>query len=208
MSAASRENGVRQVRQSHSVCDLYTTSASEAPQTRKWFERIKVLSLGSKRSGKSCLIKRYCENSFVREYFATIGVDYGVKSTTVGKERVRVNFWDLSGDPQYFEIRNEFYRDSQGVFLVYDVGDRKSFNELNNWVTEAKQFGILDDIPLIVCGNKVDKPGRKVTESEGQAWAQSHGFTYFDTSASTGENVDTLFNFLFSAVIKHTKALK
>ncbi len=205
MSVAFRKDGVRQVRQSQSICDLYTTSASEFPQARRWFKRIKVISLGSKKCGKSCLIKRYCENKFIPEYFATTGVDYGVKSATVRKERVRVNFWDLSGDPEHFEVRNEFYRDCEGAILVFDVGDRRSFNELSNWVTEVKRFGARDDILLIVCGNKVDKPGREVSESEGQAWAQSCGFTYFDTSASTGENVDAMFNFLFSAAVLNTQ---
>lgn len=32
--------------------------------------------------GKSCLIKRYCEEKFVQKYISTIGVDYGVKVCT------------------------------------------------------------------------------------------------------------------------------
>ncbi len=159
MNVASQKDGVRQVQPSQSICDLYTTSASEFPPTRKRFKRIKVTSLGSQKCGKSCLIKRYCENRFIPEYFATTGVDYDVKSATVGKDRVRVNFWDLSGDSDHFEIRNEFYRDSQGIVLVFNVGDRRSFNELSNWITEAKRFGVPDDIPMVVCGNKIDKPG-------------------------------------------------
>lgn len=39
--------------------------------------RIKIISMGSGASGKSCLIKRYCEDRFVAKYIATIGVDYG-----------------------------------------------------------------------------------------------------------------------------------
>lgn len=39
--------------------------------------RIKIISMGSGGSGKSCLIKRYCEDRFVSKYIATIGVDYG-----------------------------------------------------------------------------------------------------------------------------------
>lgn len=41
--------------------------------------RIKIISMGSGGCGKSCLIKRYCEDRFVNKYIATIGVDYGVK---------------------------------------------------------------------------------------------------------------------------------
>ena len=42
--------------------------------------RIKIISMGSGGSGKSCLIKRYCEDRFVAKYIATIGVDYGGRS--------------------------------------------------------------------------------------------------------------------------------
>lgn len=39
--------------------------------------------MGSGGCGKSCLIKRYCEDRFVTKYIATIGVDYGVKPVKV-----------------------------------------------------------------------------------------------------------------------------
>ena len=65
--------------------------------------RIKVLSMGSAGTGKSCLIKRYCEERFVSKYIATIGVDYGVKPVKVDQADVRVNFWDLSGHKEFFE---------------------------------------------------------------------------------------------------------
>lgn len=77
--------------------------------------RLKILSLGDKGVGKSCLIKRYCEGKFVSRYITTIGVDYGVKPVKVNGTPVKVNFWDLSGDPEFLEVRNEFYSDAQGV---------------------------------------------------------------------------------------------
>lgn len=43
-------------------------------------KRLKVLSMGDPKVGKSCIIKRYCEERFLEEYVATIGIDFGVKS--------------------------------------------------------------------------------------------------------------------------------
>ena len=63
--------------------------------------------------GKSCLIKRYCEEKFITKYISTIGIDFGVKAVEIDGEEVRVNFWDLSGHPEFFEVRNEFYKDTQ-----------------------------------------------------------------------------------------------
>lgn len=41
---------------------------------------------------------------FVQRYISTIGVDFGVKPTQIGGKDVRVNFWDLSGHPDFFEV--------------------------------------------------------------------------------------------------------
>jgi DnaJ family protein C protein 27 len=53
--------------------------------------RIKVVTVGSGGVGKSCLVKRFCEERFVSKYIATIGVDYGVKPVEVDGSTVRVN---------------------------------------------------------------------------------------------------------------------
>ena len=71
------------------------------------------------------------------KYISTIGVDYGVKPVSVAGREVRVNFWDLSGRPEFFDVRNEFYKDTQGAVLVYDVGNRDSFEELEDFLAEV-----------------------------------------------------------------------
>mmetsp|Transcript_4296 Transcript_4296/g.4298 ORF Transcript_4296/g.4298 Transcript_4296/m.4298 type:complete len:199 (-) Transcript_4296:35-631(-) len=164
--------------------------------------RIKILSMGYGGSGKSCLVKRYCEERFISKYIATIGVDYGVKPVDIDGMNIRVNFWDLSGHQEFFEIRNEFYKDAQGILLVYDVSIRESFESLDNWIAEATKFGAnIRSIPVVLCANKIDKR-RLVTEEEGRQYAQSKNFTYFETSASSGANVNEAFEFIFRSVIR------
>jgi GTPase SAR1 family protein len=53
---------------------------------------------------------------------------------------VKANFWDVGGDEGYFDIRNEFYKDTNGTFLVYDVTERTSFDNINIWVQEFNEF--------------------------------------------------------------------
>jgi DnaJ family protein C protein 27 len=96
---------------------------------------------------------------FVSKYISTIGVDYGVKGIVLAGEEVKVNFWDLAGSKEYLEVRNEFYKDTQGCLLVrsklraaclsnralsivcqvFDVSSKKSFDNLEAWLKEAKQ---------------------------------------------------------------------
>ncbi|CAM9482518.1 unnamed protein product [Ascophyllum nodosum] len=195
-------NGMR--RKSKCIEDLYTSPAREAPQKKNWCVRLKIISMGALGVGKSCLIKRFCEERFVSKYISTIGIDYGVKLVTVNGESVRINFWDLSGHPDFFEIRNEFYKDSQGAMLVYDVANRATFDELDQWLAEAASFGA-SGIPMAVCANKIDKR-RVVSEEEGRRWAKDHGFKYFETSASSGASVGAVFMTLFETVLVRTKA--
>ncbi len=58
------------------------------------------------------------------------------------------------------QVRNEFYKDSQGVLLVYDVGLRESFDALDSWLGEMKQEmgsqANMDSIVFVVCANKVN----------------------------------------------------
>lgn len=168
-----------------------------AKMPRPAFTRMKIISMGDEGVGKSCIIKRFCEERFIPKYITTIGIDYGVKRVTVDGTEVRVNFWDLAGGQEFFDIRNEFYKDAQGAILVYDVTNARSFAQLELWLQESKKFGA-KDLVVAVCANKVDLPKRVVSEAEGRKWATSKGFAYFEMSASTGLNIVAMFEQLLN----------
>ncbi|XP_041360854.1 dnaJ homolog subfamily C member 27-like [Gigantopelta aegis] len=166
--------------------------------------RIKIISMGNAEVGKSCVIKRYCEKRFVHKYLATIGIDYGVTKVNVKDREVKVNIFDMAGHPIFYEVRNEFYRDTQGALLVFDVSDRSSFEALDSWLSEMlSEMGDkaeAENVVVCVCANKIDKK-RAVDELEGRMWADSHRFHYFETSAQTGEGVNNVFQTLFDGVV-------
>ncbi|XP_042658895.1 dnaJ homolog subfamily C member 27 isoform X2 [Tyto alba] len=112
----------------------------------------------------------------------------------------------MAGHPFFYEVRNEFYKDTQGVILVYDVGQKESFDALDAWLAEMKQelgpHGNMENMVFVVCANKIDcTKHRSVDESEGRLWAESRGFLYFETSAQTGEGINEMFQTFYSAII-------
>jgi len=172
--------------------------------------RIKVIGVGDAETGKTCIIKRHCEGRFVSRYMPTVGIDFGVKSERVvraggGKDPpdVRVNFFDFSGDAEYLDVRNEFYKDAGGAFLVFDCTDRATFGRLGKWLDEMKEYGADPScVPVALCANKIDKLPRQVKESDGLAFASSNSLSYFEISAQSGEGISAMFQTLFQTIVQ------
>ena len=125
-----------------------------------------------------------------------------------------MNFWDVAGADVYYDVRNEFYKDTHGVkhtflfatllqkkaILIYDVTDKSSFDSLNKWIDELKRL-CPNELTLILVANKIDQEPRSVYSSEGEKFAQEKNIKYFETSAATGDGVDQLFNTLFEDIL-------
>lgn len=112
-----------------------------------------------------------------------------------------MNFWDLSGQPEFVDVRNEFYKDAQGAILVYDVGNRRTFDALDSWMKEARKYGAKNAV-IALCANKMDLgKKRAVSEKEGKGYALANEMEYFETSASSGDNVDEALHHVFRGVV-------
>ena len=80
---------------------------------------------------------------------------------------IKVEFFDLSGDVAYSEVRNEFYSNVDGVLLVFDVTSRQSFESLDSWIKELRKYGIsTENTTMVLVGNKSDKYPQEVKEQE------------------------------------------
>eukprot|EP01016_Furgasonia_blochmanni_P019729 TRINITY_DN2201_c0_g1_i5.p1 TRINITY_DN2201_c0_g1~~TRINITY_DN2201_c0_g1_i5.p1 ORF type:complete len:224 (+),score=44.76 TRINITY_DN2201_c0_g1_i5:65-736(+) len=169
---------------------------------------IKILSVGDCQTGKSCLIKRYCEGRFVQRYITTIGVDYGVKKLQIKNRKVAINFFDLSGDEDYALIRKDFYRNSQGVLLVFDLDNRDSFLNLAKWEKEMTENGIdLKRVMVTLVGNKADLKSRQVENGEVLKFAKSRGYEYYEASAANDKNIKEIFDSIFNRVVDNLNML-
>ncbi len=72
-----------------------------------------------------------------------------------------------AGDPDYFDVRIEFYKNKvNGILFVFDVTNEKSFESLGMWFEEADKYGISSETVKIVVGNKIDLYPREVTEQQ------------------------------------------
>lgn len=84
---------------------------------------------------------------------------------------MKVQLWDTAGTERYRTMTPIFYRNVDGVLLIFDITDRASFRSIQYWVDELSEKGE-DSAELILVGNKSDrKAEREVSEEEARSRA-------------------------------------
>ena len=103
-------------------------------------------------------------------------------------------------DYYYKTIGSEFsnlmikLNNSSLVVLVYSIENRKSFDNIQNWLNEIKD-NKNSDTKIFLIGNKLDlEENRKIKEEEGEIFKKVHNLDLFmEASAKTGYNVRKIF---------------
>ena len=144
---------------------------------------IKILTLGDTMVGKSSIVLRFSDDKFDENQFATIGIDFKTKYIKVKDASVKVLIWDTAGQEKFRNIAKQYYKGANGVLLIYDVCNRKSFERIEYWISELKE------------NNKIDLTEKRViSREEGEKYALDNNINYSEVSAKTGEGILDLFN--------------
>ncbi len=172
----------------------------------KYDHLLKLLLIGDSGVGKSCLLLRYSDDSFTSSFITTIGIDFKIKSINVGGSKVKLQIWDTAGQERFRTITTAYYRGAMGIFLVYDVSDGESFENVHNWMRQIEQ-NAADNVTRILLANKCDiEPSKHVvTKAQGQALAQEFGIAFFETSAKKNVGVDEAFECMAKTIVERLK---
>ena len=154
----------------------------------------KVIVIGNSAVGKSSLVQRGIKNRFLEDYYTTIGFDYSSFYINYDSKIIKLQIWDTCGQEIYQSLITNFYRNSSMAILVYAINDKKSFNNIDNWLKELKTESN-PDAKTILIGNKRDlESKREVSYEEAEKYAHDYNFiSFFETSAKTGFNVQKVF---------------
>ena len=96
--------------------------------------QVKLITLGDKSVGKSCLITRYFDNTFQEENLLTMGVAQKFKRITLEEKVIKLQVFDTAGQERFRTLATNYYRQANCITLVYDVTDPPSFDHVSNWV--------------------------------------------------------------------------
>lgn len=170
----------------------------------------KICIVGDGGVGKTSIVLKYTENTFKENYILTIGANFAMKSIELPEkpdEEITLQIWDLAGQVHFHAVTPLFYTGVRALIYVFDITHKKSLFNLLNWKTEVEESVGLK--PCILIGNKLDLvkyESEKVTIEEANLVKKEiNAFSYFETSAKSGFNIEKAFKESVRCIFKNLK---
>eukprot|EP00116_Pleurobrachia_bachei_P010113 sb/3470375/ len=165
----------------------------------------KLLLIGDSGVGKTCLLFRFSDDAFNNSFIATIGIDFKVKTVEIDEKKIKLQVWDTAGQERFRTITTAYYRGAMGIFLVYDITDEKTFDNIKTWMRNIED-NAAPDVEKFILANKCDKEDkRQISKEKGRALAVKHGVKFFETSALSASNVEEAFMTMAADIKRKTE---
>jgi len=170
----------------------------------KYDEKCRLLIIGDSYVGKTSFLYYYSNGSFNLNYLATAGLELITKDEIIDNKTIRIDLWDTAGNEKFYSLTTSFFKNAEGIMVMFDVTSPTSFENVRNWTESIKTHLNLEanNIPVIIIGNKIDLTEREIKTVEANKYCRELGFKYFETSAKTGENVELTIKYLVKEVMK------
>lgn len=185
-----------------------------ASKDKEYDVMAKVVIIGNSAVGKTNLMLRFVDQNYSTSHTPTIGVDFRSRvievsqknSNAKGNTKMKMQLWDTAGQERFRNLTDTYFKGACGVVVVYAVDDRKSFEDVTNWMIQLEESGE-DGVCRMLVGNKCDLSGnRAVSVEQGRMLADQFKCPFMEVSAKENVNVDTMFGQLASAILRQLNA--
>ena len=161
----------------------------------KDLEILKIVLVGESGVGKTSIITQYIDNIFQKDQQSTIGGTFSTKTVKCGNGKIlKLEIWDTAGQERYRSVTKLFYKDANAAILVYDITNKFSFEEIQNyWFGQVKDSAP-ENIIIAIVANKLDLyENEQVDETIARKYAQDNNALFACTSAKNTSGIEDLF---------------
>jgi Ras-related protein Rab-18 len=169
------------------------------------FYKLKIILIGDSGVGKTSLLCRFLDKNFSINQPCTVNADFKIKTLNIDSSTsAELIIWDTCGQEKYRSLTKQFYKDAHGIILMFDVCDKRSFENLNKWLEEIPKNNVNENFSVVLCGNKIDL-NRNVSYEEASIFAKNKDMSYCETSSKNGINIDVAFEKVTKDIIEKIK---
>jgi Ras-related protein Rab-5C len=157
---------------------------------------MKVVVLGDRSVGKTCLVLRFIEGFYSSVQQSTVGAFFLTKKITLESgQSFKMQLWDTAGQERYRAMAPMYYRNCNACIVCFDPTNEESFAKMKDWVDELRKNVTDEKMVLAIACNKCDLPDsqRVVSKSRSEEFAEKCNAMFFETSALADIGVTELF---------------
>jgi small GTP-binding protein len=166
-----------------------------------------IFLLGSSGVGKTSFIGRFFSNVFNSNTLSTLGLDVEKTIMKINDKICRLEVWDTAGQERLRSIPKKFYIKGDIFILMFDITNKKSFLDLNQWIKDicesrnVNNNDISNDTTVYLIGNKIDDiENRKVESEDAEKYAKEKNISYMEVSCKNGINIyDIMVNIILDS---------
>ncbi|KAK1348080.1 small Ras GTP-binding protein [Hamiltosporidium tvaerminnensis] len=165
-------------------------------RTERDLYAFKVVLIGDGGTGKTTYINRVRQGGFIKDYVATVGaVVHEVRFTISEQHDILFYVWDTAGQEMHSILNETYYLDADGAIIMFDITSRITFTHVPFWLQKLRNVSSLNnnEVPVVVCGNKVDIKDRKVKAKQIMEGLSRDILHYTDISAKSNYNFEVPF---------------
>jgi len=147
----------------------------------------KLILVGDGGVGKTTFVKRHLTGEFEKKYVATLGVEVHPLVFHTNRGPIKFNVWDTAGQERFGGLRDGYYIQGQCAIVMFDVTSRITYKNVPNWHRDLTR--VCENIPIVLCGNKVEIKDRKVKAKQ-ITFHRKKNLQYYDISAKSNYNFE------------------
>ncbi|KAM0865600.1 hypothetical protein ACQ4PT_043151 [Festuca glaucescens] len=157
------------------------------------YPSFKLVIVGDGGTGKTTFVKRHLTGEFEKKYEPTIGVEVHPLDFTTNCGKIRFYCWDTAGQEKFGGLRDGYYIHGQCAIIMFDVTSRLTYKNVPTWHRDLCR--VCENIPIVLCGNKVDVKNRQVKAKQ-VTFHRKKNLQYYEISAKSNYNFEKPFLYL------------
>jgi len=158
---------------------------------RQNIPQFKLVLVGDGGVGKTTFVKRHKSGEFEKKYVATLGVEVHPLTFYTSLGAIIYNCWDTAGQEKFGGLRDGYYVGGRAAIIMFDVTSRITYKSVSVWHRDLTR--VCENIPIVLCGNKVDVKDRKVKPKHIVFHRKKPNIQYYDISAKSNYNFEKPF---------------
>ena len=158
--------------------------------------KYRVILLGNSGVGKTSILLRLLNNK-IDDCLVTVGCEPRKFYIKYKNKKYQLLFFDTAGHEKYRAVARNFLRNTDAVLFVFDISNKKSFEDLSIWYNLYREEN--ENVVGLLIGNKSDLEHKK-DEEEADEFAKEHRLLYMETSAKSDKNVKKAIAYLIKKI--------